>query len=434
MEFTPHSEKQERALFSTKKIIALCTGLQYGKTTCGAVFIRRLIHIHNDPTDAFLIVAPTYKIMHQSTWPAFKTVMDGIGRYSKVDACYYIKDGPTVYMRTATDPDSIVGITNVQGIWGDEAGLFSLLTWENMQGRAAFKNCQIILTTTPYSRNWVYKELIMPTEKGIRDDVEYIRALSIENPYFPMESYYSRKKVMDPRRFAMLFGGDWGKKQGLVYDCFEEEYNVCEPFELPAGTVIVAGVDWGYNDPFVIMVRAITPDNEHYEVSEFYKTQLRLPQMIDMAARLKKIWGIQRFYCDPSQPGYIAEFNANGLTAIGADNSIDIGIERHYELIKSRRYKVFKGQVKYLLDEYESYHYEEPKDLRPDQKARESKPVDANNHCSDATRYVSIHTHKGQINHVPTVPGERPFEKGLTRGRELTRLLKKPNEQSEKFS
>jgi hypothetical protein len=79
--------------------------------------------------------------------------------------------GGTCYFRTATEPDSIVGITNVQAIWGDEAGKYSLYFWENMQARASFKNCPIMLTTTPYTSNWIFKELVRPARDGDREDI-----------------------------------------------------------------------------------------------------------------------------------------------------------------------------------------------------------------------------------------------------------------------
>ena len=143
------------------KLITLCgTGIQWGKTMTGAVRLKVAMHKFTDPTDAFILMAPNYKIMQQSCLPAFLRIMDGLGTYNKVEAAFHMNGGGICYMRTATDPDAIVGITNVRHIWADEAGLYSLYAWENMQARASFKEAQITLTTSPYSLNWVYKELI----------------------------------------------------------------------------------------------------------------------------------------------------------------------------------------------------------------------------------------------------------------------------------
>ena len=273
LEFKPHSAKQNVAIWSPKPIVVCATGIQGGKTRVGAVKGMMVMHKFCRPDDNFLILAPTYKIMQQSTLPAFLSVMQGLGTFSKVDGVFKIHGGGTCYFRTATDPDSIVGVTNVRFIWGDEAGLYSLYFWENMQARAAFKQAQIVLTTSPYTLNWIYKELIRPIMKEgpeARPDVELIRAKSIENPYFPLEYYEAKRKTMDTRRFEMMFGGEWNKFQGLVYDCFDEFETTCDPFPLPKGTEVYAGVDWGTTHPFVIHVRAITPDKMHYQIAEHY--------------------------------------------------------------------------------------------------------------------------------------------------------------------
>jgi hypothetical protein len=86
-------------------------------------------------------------------------------------------------------------------------------------------------------------------------------------------------------------------------------------------------VDWGFTDPFVMKIRAITPEGNHYGISEFYKTGLTLSDMILIAKQKQGIYGKMVFYCDPSQPGHIEEFNRNGLSALPSDNDIRRGVD-----------------------------------------------------------------------------------------------------------
>lgn len=424
--FKPHSIKQQQAILSDAKITAAITGIQFGKTTIGSVWTKRLMHKYTHPDDAFIITAPNYKIMQQSTLPAFLKRMDGAGEYRKADAIFEMNGGGVCYMRTSTEPDSIVGITNVRGIWGDEAGKYSLYFWENLQARASFRNCPIMLTTTPYTSNWVYKELIKKTRDGKRDDVFLVEASSNENPYFPQEEFDRRKRTMDPRRFAALYLGQFEKMHGLVYDAFDEEIHVTKAFELPSGTKYFAGVDWGYTDPFVMVIRAVTPSGHHFQVSEFYKTGLGITDIIQVAKQKKQTYGIQTFYADPSQPGYIEEFNRNGLTCVPADNDIRRGVDLHYELIKSGKYQIFEGTSPYTLDEISSYHYPEPEDLEPDQDSKEQKPVGQDDHAMDANRYATIMTYRSVLKHAPRAPEEK---KDLTKMNHEKRLqhLKRKN-------
>lgn len=396
MIFKPHSQKQQDAIYSDKKIVAALTGIQWGKTSLGAIRTKMAMHKYFDKEMNHVIAAPTYKIMQQSTLPAFLRVMDGYGEYSKVDAVFTMHSGAKCWMRTGTEPDSIVGITNVYSIWLDEAGKMSLYFWENAQARAAFKNAPITLTSSPYTLNWLYKELVRPKLKNASalPEVDLYQASSWENPHFPREAIERARKTMDHRRFNAMFGGKWEKMEGLVYNCFDSDEHTINPFSLPQGTKVFAGIDWGTTAPFVIVVRAILPNGKQYQVSEFYRTGLTIIDMIAVAKQKQQQWGIQAFYCDPSAPGYIEEFNRAKLTAIPAQNDIKLGIDRHYELIRSNRYFLFRSDNKFTIDEYETYHYpDSSEDSGPDKDLKDNKPVKQNDHAMDANRYVTMGTY-----------------------------------------
>jgi len=388
--FTPHSIKQNTCVHSEKKIIVLACGIQFGKTMAGAVRTKLYMHRFTDESDNFIICAPTYKILQQATLPAFLGIMDGLGTYSKVDAIFRMHNGGTCYFRTATDCDSVVGITNVRHIWGDEAGLYPLYFHENLQARAAFKQCPIIYTTSPYSMNWIYTDYIRPFHRGLDIDpnVELVQARSNENPYFPEAEYQRKKATMDPMRFNMVFGGEFHKLEGLVYNCFDEEDHVVEEYDLGQNVKIIAGIDWGYTNPAVIIVLAVTPHGI-FAIHEWYATQKTIREMAEQAARIKRLFNVERFYCDPSAPANIAEFNKMKLTAIAADNDIRAGIDAVYERIADGQFKVFKGKCPNLLDEMSMYHYPSPKDVKPDQDLKgDQLPVKQYEHCMDALRYA----------------------------------------------
>lgn len=400
--FVPHSEKQDRAIFSTKRFLVLGCGTQFGKTRVGALRMKLKMHEFTSSDDNFIITAPTYKIMQQSTLPAFLQIMDGYGKYNKKDDIFTMNNGGTCYMRTETDPDSVVGIPKVRHIWGDEAGKYRLYFWENLQARADSTGCGIDLTTSPYSLNWIYKDLIKPTQQGKRSDVELIAAASWENPYHSLHDPTKRSLVratMDVRRFNMIYGGEWGRMEGLVYDCWDDEENLVKPFELPPGTKYYGGIDWGYYpDPFALKIRAVTPTGNHFGISEFVKTRLTISDIIKHIHQKQQMWKIEKFFCDPSQPGYIEELNRNKIPAEGADNDIRRGIDLHYELIKTRKYKEFEGTCPHSMSERESYHYPEIKDLGPDDASKELVPVDQANHCFPAGTMIR------------TVEGQKPIE------------------------
>jgi hypothetical protein len=406
----PHCEKQKKILLSDQELTIAATGTQFGKSRFGALWLKRQIHKNKDPEANYIIAAPTYKILQQSALPYFLHFMRGCGEYRKADSMFEVKKSGIVYFRTETDPDSIVGIPRVRAGWLDEAGKLRLYFWENYNARAASVGAKTLLTTSPYSRNWLYKDFIKPIKSGKKKDVLLIQAASWENPYHSLYDETKREKMrasMDPRRFDMLFGGEWGQMAGLVYDCFDEDQNIVEPFQLPVGTKYYGGVDWGYApDPFVLKVRAITPDNRHYSVSEFVQTRMTISDIVKALKQKSEVFDIKTFYCDPSQPGYIEELNRAGLPAIGADNDIARGVDLQYELIKSRRWKLFKGLNPHTEDELSTYHWPEDVELKPDQSSKEIKPVGQDDHCLDCERYLTISLYRSGQKLVPRVPGE----------------------------
>lgn len=392
--FEPHSDKQQNVLFSDKPITIAATGIQWGKTSVGVMRLKMAMHEFTHPTDNFIVTSPTYKILYQSTIPPFLYWNKGIGTYDKKNECFHIKGGGKVWFRSGVDPDSVVGITNVRAILCDEAGLYSLYFWENIQARASFKEAPITIVTSPYSLNWLYRDYIRKHKAGdeyTHQQVHLCQAKSSENPYFPAKEYESKRRTMEPRRFNMMYGGNFDKAQGLVYSCFDASRHWIDPINLPVGTRFIAGVDWGYTHPFVITVRAITPAGIHYQVAEFYKTQLMLNDKIDAAYRLKSMYPIEKFIADSANPDDIASFNQAGLRTIPAIKEVKKNIELHWELINSGRYFAFKGDNFHTIDEYETYHYPEARDLKPDQAERDldELPVDKDNHCLDANAYVT---------------------------------------------
>lgn len=424
--WTPHSDKQETAVWSQAAITAILTGVQWGKTESGAVRMKVAIHTFTDPSDNFLVVAPTYKILQQSTLPAFLKVMAGCGEYSKVDAVFTTLWGTRVYFRTGTDPDSIVGITNIRHIWADEAGILSLYFWENLQARAAFREAAITLTSSPYTLNWLFKEIVLPKMKdpNARPDVALIQAASWESPFMRPAVIDRARVTMDARRFAMMFGGEWGDVIGRVYDCFDEVENQCQPFTLPTGTRFVGGIDWGHTHAFVFKVRAITPDGAHFGVHEFYKTGLTISDIVGVVKRVCAVYGVGLVYCAPERPENILELCRNGIKAVPADNSVRLGIDRHYELLKTRRLKFFIGANPYTLDELSTYHYAAPEELRPDQNAKDRDPVKQNDDCVDCDRYISIMTFLSDQKSQPYVPAERQAK--VDHAVETERLKRRP--------
>lgn len=201
---------------------------------------------------------------------------------------------------------------------------------------------------------------------------------------------------MDPRQFNKIFGGEFNKIEGLVYDVFQEDTHVIPVGSLHPKTIYLAGVDWGYTNPWSLIVIGLEPDGTCNVVAEHYKAHQGVSLMVETAERYKKIYGIERFYCDPSSPANIAEFNKARLSAVPAVNDIRPGVDSVYEQISRGKLKFFEGRAPNLVDEISIYHYPADKDYDADKDIKEVLPVKQYDHACDALRYC-IHSIKHKL-------------------------------------
>lgn len=385
---------QEKAFTSKLPIIIIAAGIQSGKTLCGALWLGNTA-AKAVRSDNLIICAPTYKILSQATLPTFMAVYGRFGELNKGEMIFRFNNGPTVFIRSLTDPNAMEGITNVRGIWLDEGGLISRYAWENVMGRAAFRSAQVKVSTTPYSLNWLF-ELYKDWKAGKRDDVELVQFKSKDNPYFPDAEYERQRRLLDTRRFNMKYNGQFGRMEGLVY----ERINTCKAHELPTGTKFYGGIDWGYTNPFALTVRALTPDGIHYRVAEFMKSRMMIGEIIDALKARKQLYNIEFFVADPSNPANIEELNRAGLTCIPGNNNVRKGIDKQIELFKDDRFFIFEDENPMGLDEYNTYHYAELKDYKIDEDQKEQEPVKANDHSVDADRYITQYLVNVKKQHV----------------------------------
>jgi len=161
---------------------------------------------------------------------------------------------------------------------------------------------------------------------------------------------------------------------------------------------------------------------------------MTLSDIKELCLKKMKIFPIEMFYADPSQPGHIEELNRAGVPCMPANNDILRGINLHYELIKSCRYKILDNSSPHTEDEYNTYHWPEPKDMKPDENEKEEKPVDQSNHCLDSERYLSIMTWNVFEKRKPIITTEK--RKVIENPIDIVRRIRKnsTNNQTENWS
>lgn len=389
---------QKQAMDSKARFILLMAGIQSGKTVGGAMWLMQEILNYQNQGMAYdyAIIAPTYKLLQQSTLKKFLDLMPSwFGVYKENKSVIVLNDGGNIYVRSAEDPDSLEGMT-LKAAWADEAGQFAEKVWSILYGRLNILRGRMIMTTTPYSFCWL-DEIIVPQWERGNKDYEVIQYESIASPWFPIEEYEHAKAVLSPSEFSRRYKGILVASEGLVYDGWKRAYiweQTPEEFHM---IDFAAGIDFGYNHPAAIEVGAFSDDFPAVcIVDEWYEKQKTIDELIAAAKQLKERWNIRIFFADPSRPEYIKQLNHAGIPTMAAKNDVQEGLDKVRALMYTGNLRVM-SHCKGLLEERKRYRY-------ADGSVGKNEPLKIDDDASDAERYL-IASH-----HVRVVPGKKDIK------------------------
>lgn len=381
---------QKLVLESPRRFIATISGVQGGKTTVGAIWL--LAELYKDYEAGiqgdYLIVAPTNKLLQQSTLVKWKELMPpDWGVYKEQKQVYELKWGGKIFVRSAEDPNLLEGMT-LRAAWADEAGQMKASVWTVLQARVAVQKGRILMTSTPYAQNWYYRDIFKQAgwlngalQPDKNPDVEIISWGSTVNPAFPQAELDRAKAGMTAALYERRYCGVFTQLEGLVYPFTDS--CIVDPFGINPEWKHFGGMDFGQADPTVVLDIVEDPQSHvFYIVDEYYKSGGLLKTVADWIGS----HSLTRVLADPQSAQLINELrNYHGLGQItGAEKStINVGIERITMLLKESRLKVTRN-CKNTIEEFEMYHFRAPD---PD-KVVTDEPVDKDNHAMDALRYA----------------------------------------------
>lgn len=330
-----------------------------------------------------VITAPTYPMLRDATLRAFYQIGEAaIASYNKADGVMLLKNGSEILFRSTDNPDRLRG-PSITWWFGDEAAMYTPDVWAIMLGRLRQfgQRGYAWIATTPRGRNWVWQTFVQNTLPGRK----IFKASSRENIYLDESVLTAWEQSYQGDFAAQELEGEFIAFEGLIYPEFSRERHVITT--LPAQFhFTVAGVDWGYANPGVILVFGVDSDGRMWQVAEHYQRQRRIEEWVSVAQQARRTWAIRTFYCDPAEPDYIKAFQAGGLNAEPANNTVNTGLQ----MVKNRLVLQGDGQPRLMvarecvntLAEFESYQWAENRFGMRDQ------PVKANDHALDALRYA----------------------------------------------
>jgi PBSX family phage terminase large subunit len=407
-------------VLSPKQITAYCESdariniwegaVRSGKTISS--LMRWLAYVKTAPRRGELaIIGKTSQTVYRNV---FAPLMDpGIVGSTVARSVSYTSGAPTgtilgrqVHVIGANDAKAepkVRGLTGA-GAYVDEATVLPKEFWNQLVARQSTPGAQIFATTNPDSpAHWLRTEWLT----GDNPSVKSWHFTLDDNPFLEPDYVAHLKRSYIGLWYQRFILGKWVAAEGAIYDMLDHEQHLIAPARIPPILDwIVAGVDYGTSNPFLV---GRAEDKRLYVTAEYrYESAKAQRQLTDRAyseafrrflgaARIPRteFRGVSPRYVvvDPSAASFRVQLHQDGTPSWPADNDVLDGIRTVSNVLGNDRLRISTG-CKSLIDELSGYSWD-PKA----QKVGEDKPLKIADHGPDALRYA-LHTTRADWAHA----------------------------------
>jgi len=376
----------EKALFDDSPYLILYGSAGSGKSFFAAQKI--ILRVIDEEQFRALVVM---KIGSKLRQYAFQTIIDVINMYGMQDLFNYTvapleitckENGNKILFTGLDDPEGLKSIANINNVWIEEATSLQRNDFQQLniriRGDSKVKYKQIMLTFNPVSKqNWIYEDFFQNLQyhpvgiyKSTYKDNEYIG-----DDY---EDRIRQSYKNDLNQLGVYLSGIWGERSSnRIYTNWRVEEI---PTQFEAYKYKYAGVDFGFNDPNVLLCGGVI-ENKLYIFDEIYKTGITLNKFIEEIKN--KVPRHILVIADARSPGNILEMQNKGIYVRPSDkkpNSIMAGIN----FLKGMEI-IIHPRCKNTIEEIGAYSYI----YNEDNNTYFDKPSSGNDHAMDTMRYLA---------------------------------------------
>lgn len=287
-----------------------------------------------------------------------------------------------IYFRGLDDAEKIKS-AEFNYIWMEEATEFDFEDYLQLKlrlRRATTSVNQLFLTFNPVA-GWTQKQFFEQES----DDVAILHTTYLDNPFLDIE--YTKMlellKDQDEAYYQIYTLGRYAILKNKIYNNYQVVSRMPEMYD-----EIIYGVDFGFNNPSVILEIGLKDDNI-YITKELYETRLTNEELIE---RLKTFVYSKNaeIYADSAEPARIEEISRAGFNVYPAEKSVKDGID----FVKRKMIYLYE-ECANAAREIQMYKWKE------DRKGNVlDEPVKFNDHAMDALRYAVYTYYKWNKNRV----------------------------------
>jgi len=282
-----------------------------------------------------------------------------------------------IYFRGLDDAEKIKS-SEFNYIWMEEATEFDYEDYLQLKlrlRRATNSVNQMYLTFNPVA-GWTQKQFFEQES----DDVAILHTTYVDNPFLDKEytEMLELLKEQDEAYYQIYTLGQYAILKNKIYNNYQIVSKMPSSYD-----EIIYGVDFGYNNPSVILEIGLKDDNI-YITKELYETRLTNEELIEKLKLFVKNKNSE-IYADSAEPMRIEEISRAGFNVYPAKKEIKNGID----YIKRKKIYIHESCAN-TIKEIQSYKWKE-------KKGGEilDEPVKFLDHAMDAMRYA-VYTHQNQ--------------------------------------
>ena len=327
------------------------------------------------PGDRVLVFGPSYPQMRKGTLVTFDEWFDRTGwvleKINGNEPERRLMGDITVYFRNASNPDQTRG-HEVRLVWLDEAAqmdeaVFTLATAALRQRRrdGTHPPYQLICTTTPRGRNWLYRRFKDPASRFDASQMGYYETTTldaIKYGFLPANYIEEMGYVEGSEMWKQEIEGQFITWGGLVFHAFHPTRHCPEPFTVPEFKAVYGGIDIGLTAPTSMHLTGVTPSGKMFTFKEFYKRRCLPHEWMKTAAEWTKEHNVRRWYVDAAADQELRAMKSAGLPAYPSMKSRDAaGTAVNFINSKLQRDELFidRTACPFLVSEVETYQHKE---------------------------------------------------------------------------
>lgn len=408
-----------RQLFKNRDDELVIAGPAGTGKSLAALFRIHLTALHN-PNIRCLIVRKTAVSLTSTTLVTFdkKVAADALARgivtwfggNAREAACYRYSNGSRIVVGGMDKAEKIMS-AEYDLVFADEATELTIGDWEAIStrlrnGQLSWQQ-QIAACNPAHPTHWIKKrcdqgEATMLVSRH-RDNPAYVNADGTLTE--AGEAYLKKLDRLTGVRKARLRDGVWAAAEGQIYEGWDDETHLADPFTIPDSWTRWVSIDFGYTAPFVAQLWAEDGDGRLYLIREHVRTRM-LVEDHAVVIRDRLLAG------QPRPRGIITDHDAEdratlekhlGMRTTAAKKTVSDGIQAVQSRLKVQgdgrpRLFVVRGALldrdpemdeaslpAGLAEEVAGYVWA----VRPGNKGGlKEEPLKENDHSMDALRYV----------------------------------------------